>query len=286
MPNPPLILTDNLFENVVLHPSFALTNSGNDDIAGQEVWRIADNLRDESSWNPSTLNAARNIIVDCLTVQGPTMVVIDRGHNLAGKIVTIRGATDATLVTGADLATSTIPAVAGGLPGDANGCLTTDGVWWKTFAAQNFRAWALKLPAMGAGIAPKVTGLYLGVGYRFPEFLDAPGAYDYRTKVVFQRNEMSKGGVRSTSRPLNFRQLRLQLQMDSAAYPGFDAEVRRMSNYGAPMWFCLDDTDATLAGECRLFQFASDIEYEPAVNPVHREITGLDLEEVIPTLYR
>jgi hypothetical protein len=291
MSNKPLILTDNLFENVVLHPAFALQVSDAavppsvfDSTAGHEGFRVADNLRDMTWSTVSTANAQRAWFVDCLAAITPNTIVLDRGHNLAGSVVTFGGANDLALGGFVNLFSSTIPAAPGGLPSDANGCLTPDGVWCKTFTGQSKRVHYVITPALGAGVAPIVTGIYLGTSYRFAEYLTGPGAPDYSTAVKYMRNDMSRGGVRSKSRGINLDKLIITIHLDSVDYPAFDAEIRRMLRYNCPMWFSYDDSDSTGIGQVRLFQLPGDFVYTPNANPVHREIT-IEFEEVIPTLY-
>jgi hypothetical protein len=287
MSNKPLILTDNKFDNVVLHPSFALGQSGTD-VTGREAFRVADNLRDLTSFMPVETNTAINIYVDCLAPQAvnTNMVILDRGHNLAGQVVKLYGYTDVTFATGALVFSATIPASPGGLPSDANGCLTRDGVWCKDFSGNSsgYRVQLFQASALGVGVSPIITGLYVGTAYRFTEYLDAPGAYDYGTQVKYQRNELSRGAVRVKSRPMNFDKVAFAVALDSADYAGFDAEIRRMLRYNAPCWFAFDDSDTTGVGQMRMFQLPSDLLYDPRVNPVHREIRG-EFEEVVPTLY-
>lgn len=291
MSNKPLILSENLFENVVLHPTFTVQVSDTgvpptifDSIAGHEGFRVADNLRDLTYSTVAASNTDRVWLVDCTTPVTPNIIILDRGHNLKGAAVTFGGSNDLALGGGSNLFTATIPATAGGLGSDANGCLTPDGVWWKTFSPQSKRVPYFVTPPLGVGIAPIVTGLYLGTYYRFPEFLNAPAAYDYGAQIKYMRNDLSRGGVRSKSRPINFDRLPLSIDLDSADYTGFDAEARRLLRYNQPWWFCLDDSDATGSGLMRMFQSAGDFNYDPQVNPVHRQIK-LELEEVIPSLY-
>jgi hypothetical protein len=286
----PLILTDNLFDNVVLHPTFFTGNSGSDDAPGHETFRAGDNLRDLTSWTSVGTNAERILFVDCLAAVTPNTVIIDRGHNLKGVGIDFRGSTVGTeagfLGSSSIIFSSIIPSSPGGLPTDANGCLTPDGVWWKTFTPGSFRAQGVRVPPMGVGLAPIITGLYIGTSYRFSEFLNAPGAYDYSTQVKFLRNELSRGGVRSKSRALNFDKVAFSLHQDSADYAGFEAEIRRMLRYNVPCWFAFDDSDTSTdaKGQMRMFQLPGDLLYDPQANPVHREIRG-EFEEAIPTLY-
>lgn len=285
MSNAPLILSDNLFENTILHPAYAIGNSGGDDVAGREVTRIADNLRDLTSWTPSTANATRYLYCDAGAAVVPNLVIVDRGHNLAGATVQVVGFTSTALTTGTTMFTSVVPTTPGGLPTDANGCLTPDGVWWKTFTGLSYRVPTFAIAAMGAGVAPIVTGLYLGTAYRFPVYLNTPFADDYRAVVANTGAKVSRGGVRVLPRRVNYRKLRLSLDLEATDYAAFDAQVRPLLRYGQPWWVCLDDSDATLAGLMAPFQIGGDVTYEPSANPVHREVRALELEEVIPRLW-
>lgn len=284
MSNKPLILTQNLFENVVLNPTYTLGQSGTDDASSHELFRIADNLRDMTYWTTNGANSARTIYADALTSVSPNIAVLDRGHNLRGATVVLKSFTDTTLGSPTTIATCTIPSSAGGLASDANGCLTPDGVWWKTFTPQANRVQGMTIPALGSGVAPIVTGFYMGTYFRFPEMFDAPAAYDYATDIKYFRNELSRGGVRSKSRGLNLDRISIKVQTESTDYAGVDTELRRIFRYNAPWWFCLDDSDATGCSLMRLFQLPGDMSYRPQVNPVHRELT-FEGEEVIPTLY-
>jgi hypothetical protein len=285
MSNKPIVLTDNFFDNVVLHPSFVVQNLSNDDSAGHEAFRVADNLRDLTSWTRAAVNADSHIFVDAGAAVQPNTLIIERGHNLAGKQIRLDGYPNTGFGSPTSAFTfATVPVSPGGLPTDPNGCLTADGVWWKTFTGVSFRVQDVFVPAMGAGVAPIIPGIYLGTSYRFTEYLDAPAAYDFSTSVKYMRNEISRGGVRSKSRGINLDKLMISISVDSADYPPFDVELRRMLRYNVPIWFAFDDSDTTGVGQMRLFQFPGDFLYDPRVNPVHREIR-VELEEVIPTLY-
>jgi len=285
MPNAPLVLADNLFEATELHPSFVIANAEADDVAGHEAFHVADNLRDMTWWTPSASNSERWLYVDCQVSTPASCIILDRGHNLAGKTLNVTTYTDATLTTAVNTIACTIPSSPGGLPSDTNGCLTPDGVWWKTFSIAAARVWALDIHAMGAGLSPLVTGLYLGNAYRFPEYMNAPFADDYDTDIQIQTNRTSRGGLRVMTRKLNFRKLALNIDLESTEYPTFDTQVRPLLRYGQPWWVCFDDSDATHSGMIAPFQLSGNVRYQPSANPVHREIRGLELEELLPRLW-
>lgn len=282
MANKPLILSHNYFDDAVLFPTHVVSHSGTA-VDGSEVFHIADNLRDITRFTIAETNAAMNLTVDCITAKSADALVLDRGHNLGGKTVEIRASTDNFGASDVLIASCVIPASASGLPSDANGCYTEEAAWCKTFGSASYRYWRVRVLAMGAGLAPSLTGVYLGKTYRFPEYLQGPAAYDFRTNHRSLKNEMSWGGVRVRRRLLNFAEVDLKLKLEDADFAAFHAEAKYLLQYGQPWWFCLDDSVAADAGRTRLFQLPGDTVYDPVVNPVHREIAFL-LEEVAPLL--
>jgi len=286
MPNQPLVLSDNLYDNVVLHPAATVfMNAPATEATGHEVWRVADNLRDLTWCSPSASNILTQLRTDLGSGQTAevSILVLDRGHNLSGKSISLI-ASDDGVTYGTTILTATPPSTPGGLPTDTNGCLTSEGVWWKTFTPVTHRAFSFDIPA-SSGFAPIVTGLYLGDLYRFPEFMDAPGAFDFHQSLKYLKNEVSQGGVRVTSRPVlwDLYQIRIQ-SLDGASYPALQTQVNRLLRQQQPWWICHDDSDATAAGLMRLFRTTGDTEYKPVVDPIHRTVS-LDLEAVAPVLY-
>lgn len=281
MANKPLILSDNFLDDVVLHPDHLITHTGTP-VAGSEVWRLGDNLRDITRFTIAEANTNLQVKCDCGVVKAASLVVLDRGHNLKGKTVKVWSSADA-ITYGTLVATCIIPVTAGGLPTDANGCLTPEGVWWKTFASASARGWMLEVPAMGAGLSPVITSAYLGQSYRFPEYLLAPAAYDYRINHKVLKNEMSRGAVRVKYGVQNFAEVDLNMALEAVDFLAFHTEVTRLLFTNQPWWFCLDDSDAVGASLTRPFQLPGDTMYDPQVNPVHREVRFL-LEEVAPML--
>lgn len=281
----PILLSQNVYDATVLNPTFVVDNMSADDAPDHEAFRIADNLRDLTWWTPIGANAERSLRTNTLsTGTQADILILDRGHNLQGKAVVLEGANVADFSVVFTLpVSSTIPATAGGLASDANGCLTPEGVWWKTFSVASAQYWRLRIPAMGAGISPIVTSLHLGKSYRLPEYLDAPGAYDYRRKYSFKRNELSEAGVRGKSRPRRFDEMDLHFSLESTDYAAFEAEVTRLLDYGQPWWACVDDGDAAGCALMRFFDVPGDLTYDPVVDPVHRRIELL-VEEFAPRL--
>lgn len=278
MANKPLILTDNLLDDVVLHPDHQVAHSGTP-VGGSELWHVADNLRDLSRFTIAETGALLTITVDCAVPKAADVLVLDRGHNLHGLAVTISTSPD-PLTAFTPVATRTLPALAGGLPGAA--VRTPEGASWCSWPALTARRWQLSVQ-LPVGVAPLLTGLYLGDSYRFPEYLNAPAAYDYRVNHKALKNEVSRGGVRVRRGIVNYAEVDLAFSLESGDFPAFNAEARRLLFFNQPWWFCLDDADVEGAGLMRLFQLPGDTVFDPQVNPVHREVRLL-LEEVAPLL--
>lgn len=283
---PPLALIDNWFDTTVLHPSFTLANPDADDNAGQEAFRAADNLRDMTEWSPAAANAIRKLRLTRDSNATPNILVLDRGTQnvLGGHTFRLQSSTDGFATVTTDEVVVTMPTTVGGLPSDANGCVTNEGAWWKTFTISNSRAsWQLSVDAMGAGLAPIITGLYLGVAYRLPAyaFLDDGTGPDYARNITYTKNAMSRGGVRVKMKPRSHRALITKFPLENADYPAFEAVITNQLEYNHPMWFCLDESDAAEAGLVGLWQLPNDTLYDPQWIGVHREIV-LTWEEVIP----
>jgi hypothetical protein len=284
----PLILSDNIFDSTVLHPGYLVgvvdstDTPTTDTIPGNDVWRIADNLRDLTSWTCSTANAIRRIQVDCGAAVTMSMVVLDRGHNLAGAAVKVNYSTNAWSTSTTAL-TATVPSTIanGALPTATGGTTTVENVWWAEFTPVSARYWEFYIPALGSGIAPQVTGLYIGKGFYFPEYVTAPAALDYRTRMDVQQNKVSRAGVRVMSRKLNYAELDIKLDLEDSEYVAFDANVRTLLRLGAPWWVCINDASTVLSGLMRLYQLNGQTTYDPVADPVFRHIE-LKLEEAYP----
>ena len=280
MANKPIILSDNLLDDAVLHPSHVVSLNAVTEVEGQELFRVADNLRDVTSFTIQQVAADCLVNVDCGVPVAPDTLIYDRGHNWLGHPSSVSYSDDGAGWT--DIVGWNLPTVAGGLPAGASGVLTPDGVWWARWTPQAHRYWRVWFAPVG-GVSPRITGLYLGQSYRLPEYLDAPGAYDYRRNHKVLKNEVSQGGVRVKRRILNFSEIDLALRLEAEDYEQFHPHVARLMDYNQPWWFCLDDSTETGAGMMRLYQLPGDTVYDPVVNPVHREVRLL-LEEVIPAL--
>lgn len=284
----PIWLSDNLCDEIGASPDVLLdTNGATDDAPGHEVWRIADGLRDRTWWTPTTTNVARSIRIRAPSVRSANMLVLDRGHNLAGATVrydgySAGGALEATYVF------ATIPTSPSGThPSDSQGCLTPRGEWWKTLPSLATHATHLfTISAMGAGKAPLITGLAIGQAYRWPSYWNAPSAYDDRRRVSWVSNRESEAGVRVRRGRRVHRILNPRLEIDSEQWTAaLQLEFARVVDRGLPVWHCTDDGNNEGASTLGLFIVNGDVDFDPVQAPVHREIS-LELEEVAPVRQR
>jgi hypothetical protein len=231
----------------------------------------------------ATPNVFAGAMVDCGAPRAASCLVLDRGHNLAGRAFSLLTSATGSYADGAFavVVTCVVPAAPGGLPSDPNGCLTPEGVWWKTFPAASARSWYVDVHPRGEGLAPVLTGVYLGEAYRLPEYLEAPGAYDYRVNLRVGKNKTSRRGVRVKRHVIGYAELDLRLRLEEPDYLAFHPHVRRLTLANHPWWVCPDDATAEGAALMRLFQLPGETVYDPAATPSVREVRLL-LEEVAP----
>ena len=95
----------------------------------------------------------------------PTGFALDRGHNLGGESIFFESS-DSPSSGYSTLSNPTIPTTpaTGGDLDATNGITTTEGAWVKRIAAPTARRYLrLRIPAMGAGLRPRVVGLWFGI---------------------------------------------------------------------------------------------------------------------------
>jgi hypothetical protein len=283
----PLWLSDNVFDEIGATPDALLDTLGaTDDAPGHEVWRVADGLRDRTWWTVTTPNATRHVRARLTAARAADTLVLDRGHNLAGKTIEYLGFSSAGVFEAIYLS-ATIPTTPGGLPSDATGCLLPTGEWWKTMTGTAAHAQhVVRIPAMGAGLVPLITGLTLGKAFRWPTHWNAPSAYDDRRRVSWVTNRESEAGVRVKRGRRVHRHLDFRCELDAEQWtPALVAEFARVVDRGLPVWHCTDEATAASAAALGLFQVAGDVDFDPVQAPVHREVQ-LALDEVAPVRQR
>ncbi len=194
------------FRDHVLSSSSALSRHG---VAKIGSGRRADAL---NFWSPTSFNAAAFVAVTCDRPRAASCIVLDRGHNLSGKVVTLQVSND-NFTTTTDVFSLTIPSTTQPYSRlyDAPGVRTEEGAWAYLFPAHIGLHWRLYIPAMGAGLRPKIVGLYLGSAFRLVHPLSKPfthGLRDLRYPQVIS-SELWAGAGRVASRRTAMLNMRL-----------------------------------------------------------------------------
>ena len=237
----PVFLSENLF-NERQFPDHTI--DAEEEPTGYEAWRVATGRRSGIHWwEPTTANSDTYIDVTCDRVRAADLLVIDRGHNLANYDFEIRGSQD-DFTTYETVLDTTIPAVS--TPGTLDdGVLTEEGVYIRRVDLRGYKYWRPFIPAMGAGLKPKIVGLYLGLSYS-PEHLDMPLGVDADTMIVAETQSeagwLGRGSV--TQRREDTINLRLSnfTEYDQARY-----HIQGLYGAGFPMWYIPDDEQADQA---------------------------------------
>lgn len=170
------------------------------------------------------------------------MVVVDRGHNQAGKVVKVQCCDDDFVSTPQDAFNSITPTSAGaGSLDDALGVRTAEGTWLKRFTGRAAADWRYFVGAMGAGLVCTVPGLWIGQCWR-PGYVDRPLAIGM-TELVVEEMESDQGWL-GRGKAVPRRQGILHFSFPTL----FDAEqaVWHLGQYaaGRRMWVIADDERA------------------------------------------
>ena len=229
--------------NVRQFTGHLLEANENDDHAGKVANGRRSNL---NFWTPATANAEAWLRLDAGSgnTLAPTALGLDRGHNLGGESVYFESSDSPT--TGySTLANPTIPTTAatGGDLDATNGITTDEGAWLKRIAAPTARRYLrLRVPAMGAGLKPRVVGLWFGIWWEPGQIFDPLSDED--SELITDAIETKKGWGGSTSE-VQRRLGELVFKLPSAsAYTNAALHIRDQFLRGRLMWIVHND-DAT-----------------------------------------
>jgi hypothetical protein len=218
MPTTPLLLVDNVFDNIVQYPTAIL--SATSELAGHETWHVADGRRDRTYWMPTTSAAFHFVRVDLGA--GVTRAInylwLDRGHNLWGATIGVHGGT--AFGTWGYTQGLTLPA-AGTLGGDPTTgfAATEEGACYTLLPLSSaYRYWEF---AVDTAMQPLVTGLMLGTRHQYLNYLTAR---DEDAGERVQRTETSDAGYRATGKIYDWRRLDLPTRLIGA--PEYDSTIR------------------------------------------------------------
>jgi hypothetical protein len=237
MPNPPLILVDNVFDTVNLYPGAVIDATS--EAAGHESFRVADYRRDRTWWQAANDGGSSD---HRIRVQLPATAVVDsvffdRGHNLAGKSVFVEGGADgATWPTSVQV---NLPSSLGGTPAAPTMDQTEEGAAWSLFAPTTARLWwSIRIPH-SAGFVPIVTGVILGLR---TQLLGFSKTFDEDAGGRTQSSTQSTAGYRANDRTYSWRTVALDLDLIGATeYDGAIRTARsRLFDMNQP-WVCAMD---------------------------------------------
>lgn len=238
----PLYAVENFFSRTTF-PSHLLDASSAE--SGRAQRYVGTGRRSDSLnfWTPTTLNADAWVSVDCQQTRAADFLAIDRGHNLNGSTVRLQtsgnGSSWRTVVEAVVPSTVRPFSPLAELPG----VLTSEGAFVLRFEQTAAVYWRLFIPAMGAGLRPKIVGLYVGKSFQPETPLDRPfgfGQIDLRYNEVVSTEAWAGAGRVATRRTVQFGQkLASREEYEIARYHIESLMLRRK-----PTWFFPDDEQA------------------------------------------
>lgn len=239
MPNPPLLLVDNVFDTLTLYPG--ATIDATSEAVGHEAFRIADYRRDRTYWQAADDGGATD---HRLRVQLPAAVSIssiylDRGHNLAGKSIFVEGGADGA--TWGSVRQFDVPSTVGGTPAQPAMCQTEEGAAWSLVDPTPTRLWwSIRIPH-SSGFVPVITGVILGLR---TQLLGYSKTFDEDAGGRTQSAQQSTAGYRANDPTYAWRTIALDLDLIGATE--YDATIRatrdRLFAKNQP-WVCVMDSD-------------------------------------------
>jgi len=169
---------------------------------------------------------------------------LDRNHNVGGKPVQLQLSDDNAIWTNV-LNLVVPPNTATGSLDDPYGAVTEDGAWLIRFPARTANFVRFYVPAMGAGLAPRIVGLWCGLSYS-PLHLYRPHAVDQNVMSVEETVLPSQW--RSQSRKYFGRQGSVKLRMaDWHEYELARYHLQFVFGAGRPTWIVHDEDQADRA---------------------------------------
>lgn len=264
MPNgKPVLFVENVYSRLQF-PGHVITPS--DEQVNFETFRVANGRRSPFDYaSPVTANAIWIPRVAYDRVRAINAVALDRGHNLGGFELSVRTSSDAW-VTEYVAATSVIPTTSSsGSVDELNGVRTEEGAWFKRFPQVESMASEVRVPAMGAGLKPKVVGLQLGYAWECEYWTRPVGEGGVRLA-----GEVVESGSAWRARTTPTRQRVLTLKLKLVDYASYDAARYHLEGHfasGRPMWLVLNQDQADRAIQVEVegpigFNYETDYGYQ------------------------
>lgn len=215
--------------------------SGDQAAAGHEAWRVATTRRYPSNrWEPTTANANHYLQRTFAIPRAFDFVAIDRDSNHLGYPYSLTHSSDAFATTGTTVWSLTIPTVPGGALAGALGCVANDGSWLKTFPAEVASSIRLNSLAMGSGLVPQLTAVWIGKSWQPEGLVQYQHADDDRLSRR-QRATESDAGWLGKGKATPLRRAVISLHLESAYdYDMVRYHVLDLMVNGHPAWVCWD----------------------------------------------
>jgi hypothetical protein len=229
--------------NDIQHASHVLSaneQSGN-------AWKVGAARRSPGHfWTPDTANLAAWVKSDAGSAKAADMMVVDRVHNLGGVVdVKLQKSSDNFVANTVDVVTFTIPSAASAdNTALSTGVRTPEGAYLRTFTSTSERYWRLLIPAMGAGLKPKVGGLWLGPSWQPPAITRPHGEDDHAPLAETSLTPWGWEG-RTLTIPRRSGVAIIEL-IDEASYLIADGHIRDQF-VRRPMWLVFDEAKAERA---------------------------------------
>lgn len=239
----PVFLVDNVY-NHYAYPGHVV--SATEEPTGNEAWRVATGRRHSlDKWTATTTNSTCVVTVTCASTCTADMIAIDRGHNLAGESIVVRGSTNGTDYS--TIASITVPSASATADiDDTNGVLTEEEAFLKRWTDTEYSWYQLQIPSMGAGLVPEIVGLWIGLSFE-TRIWDFPWTED--EGVPMATVVETEAGWQGTGHVTPRRQgtIGLRLRTD-AEYTTARSDILKQFGYKRrPMWIVPEDSQGDRA---------------------------------------
>lgn len=224
---PPFVLYDNAYDRINQYPAAVLSSTAV--AVGRDPKYIADYRRERTYMQFATAVAGHAVDVDLGAGNTKTVdtLFIDRGHNLWGQTLSVRGSDDLFATSPTIIATAAVPAldasgnfVPGGDP-TVGWCVTEEGAIYTFIAgAVARRSWRI-LTATTPTVAVILTGVILGVRTQLTSYSKT---LDEDAGGRKRNTDESEAGYTAGSRVYPYRNLLLELGVIGATE--YDGQIR------------------------------------------------------------
>lgn len=240
----PILMADNLF-SVAQYPSHVI--SAEEEPANFEAYKVGRASRWTGNYaTATTANDPWYIQVVCDRIRGANCWILDRGHNLAGKAVTLVASQDNFSTSETILSYALPSASSAGRIDDPLGVRTEEGAHVQRFPMREAKYWRLSVSAMGSGLKPQIVGLWLGMAIELSKLPDMPFSEDVHDLVqqVMESDLGWIGGTKAVQRRSGTLSIRLDTQIE---YDSIRSQVQGLFGAAVPTWLVVDSDQAERA---------------------------------------